>query len=237
VLFLFFMKKYFFAGSLLSLFLLSTSFTFAAGTTTCTPVYGGGQTCVTSGNLAINKTVANPKTNEMVDSLGVNDPKYAPENVVPFRLVVTNNGGTKLSNIEVKDIFPQFVQFVTGMGSFDKNTKTLSFKIDSLNPNESKTFPVQGKIAPASQLPQDQGTVCVVNQTSASSEGQTSQDNAQFCIEKKVLPAQTKGGKEVFPLPKAQVTPPTGPEALSLLALFPLGAAGYLLRKKTNKNS
>lgn len=226
-------KKLIATGSFFSLFAFGTINAFAAGVTTCTPVYGGGQTCVTSGNLVINKTVANPKTNEMVDSLGVNDPKFAPENIVSFRLVVTNNGGTTLSNVEVKDIFPQFVSFTTGMGSFDNNTKTLTFKIDSLNPNESKTFPLQGKIAPASQLPQDQGTVCVVNQATAQAEGQNSQDNAQFCIEKKVLPAQTKGGKEVFPLPEAQVTPPTGPEALPLLALIPSALAGIFLRRKT----
>lgn len=231
------MKKSFFLGSLLTFTALGTSIAFAAGGTTnptCTPIYGGGQTCVSTENVVINKTVANPSTNQMVDNLGVNDPKYAPDNLVTFRLNVTNTGGSVLSNVDVKDIFPQYIQFAAGNGSFDAKTKTLSFKIASLGAGETKSFVIQGKVASSDQLPIGDGkTICVINQSSASSAGQTSQDNAQLCIEKVTAPVETKGGKQMFPLPQTTTTPPTGPEALPLLALIPSGLAGIFLRKKS----
>lgn len=217
----------------------------ASADVTCTPIYGGGQTCVQTGNVLINKTVANSQTGAFVDNLGVNDPKYSPDSTVTFQLTVTNTGGTALSRITVRDILPQYVNFNAGAGSFDSNTRTLSFDTANLNPNESRTFVISAKVVPANQLPANQDVTCVVNQTTATAENQTSQDNAQFCIQKQVVagaapqvtpgvPPVTKGGLKVFAPPQAVTTPPTGPEALALIALLPTGALGYFIRKRTN---
>ena len=43
----------------------------------------------------------------------------------------------------------------------------------------------------------------------------------------------TKGGLPVYEPTKADVTPPTGPEALALVTLIPAAALGFYLRKKT----
>jgi hypothetical protein len=45
-------------------------------------------------------------------------------------------------------------------------------------------------------------------------------------------PPQTKGGLPVHSPTQTKTTPPTGPEAFSLLALIPAAAAGIYLRKK-----
>lgn len=237
------MKNVFASIFVLSVFYFVLAFS-ASADTVCQPIYGGGQTCVQQGKIVINKTVQNPSNGAFVDNLGVNDPKHSPDQTVTFQLTVTNTGDTTLSKITVKDIFPQFVSFVSGPGNFDSNTKVLTFDVANLATNESRTFTITGKVAGSGDLPSDQGITCVVNQSTAVSDSQTSQDNAQFCIQKQVLgaaptvsvPTTTKGGLKVFPAPQVTTTPPTGPEMLSLIGLIPTGALGFFLRKKAIKS-
>ncbi len=198
---------------------------------TCQPVYGGGQNCITTaGNLTINKTVQNPDTHQFVDNLNINDPKFQASQIVTFQITITNTGNATISQATVKDVFPGFVNFNSGAGNFDPNTKTLTFTTNNLVPNESRTFTLQGKVTDK-DLPD--GTTCVVNQaTAATSDNQMAQDNAQLCIQKTQV--TTKGGLPVFPPTKATITPPTGPEALVLFGLLPTGVMGWILRKKSN---
>lgn len=212
----------------------------AAGTVTCQPIYGGGQTCVQAGNVVVDKKLTHPKTSALVDNIGVNDDKFAPESVVTFQIAVTNTGGSKIDKVQVKDIFPSSIDFAAGVGNFDTGTKTLSFDVNDLNPNETRTFNIVGKVVPASSLPVDRGIVCVVNQATASNAadaGEPSRDTAQLCIEKAlpvptVVVSETKGGLKVFPPQKTFTTPATGPEMLPLFALIPTGALGAFLRRK-----
>jgi len=199
----------------------------------CQPIYGGGQTCITTGNISINKTVLNPQTNKMVDSLSINDPKYKPGFITTFQITLTNTGNVNISRIKVADIFPQYINFSLGPGNFDNNTKALSFEVDNLTPNESRTFTILGRVADASQIPLGQGVICVVNQATATNmdnASQVSQDNSQLCIEE----AQPTGFP-IFPTAKVTITPATGPEMFGLIALIPTGIAGWFLRKKSFK--
>ncbi|OGH23838.1 MAG: hypothetical protein A3J69_02220 [Candidatus Levybacteria bacterium RIFCSPHIGHO2_02_FULL_42_12] len=183
---------------------------------TCRLIYGGGQTCMQVADLLINKTVINPATNQPVDYLGINDAKYTPGSIVTFKITVKSNAESRLSNIEVKDTLPQYVYFAKGDGAFDARSQTVTIKANTLNPNESKTFTVRGKVASASALPKDKNIVCVVNQATATAKDLgIFKDNAQFCIEKTTI----------------KLIPPTGPEMLPLFALFPMGIAGLMLRK------
>lgn len=230
----FFMKNFLITFFLFSILYLLLP-VIANAQTVCQPIYGGGQSCVSTGNLFIDKKVLNPQINVFVDNLGVNDPKFQPSSTVAFRLAITNTGTANIANVTVRDIFPQFVDFTAGAGSFDSNSKTLTFQIDNIAPSETKTFNLSGKTASFDKLP---GVVCVINQSIASSGNISTQDNAQLCIEKVVptvqIPGATKGGLKVFPAPATKGgTPPTGPEALYLLAFLPTGALGYFLRKKS----
>ncbi len=227
-----------------SVTLLSIPALSAYADVSCQPIYGGGQTCVQTGNVSINKTVMNPKTNSLVDNLGINDDKFGPESVVTFQIAVTNTGSAKISRVQVRDIFPQYVDFAAGIGNFDGGSKVLSFDVNDLNSNETRTFNIVGKVVKAENLPVSQGTVCVVNQATAkdaSNSGNPSVDNAQLCIQKD-LPAvttqpttvvETKGGIKVFPPQKVLTTPATGPEMLPLIGLIPTGLLGAFLRKKS----
>ena len=222
------------------LFLTVISFVFPAKSfadTSCQPIYGGGQTCVSSPDILIDKKILNPSTNIMVDNLGINDPKYNPNFIANFHITITNASTNTLSNVVVQDVFPQYIAFSAGPGNFDPNTRILSFNLGDLQANESKTYTVIGRIVNKDNLPQ--GTVCIVNQATVTADNsQISQDNAQFCIEN-IAPAittvATKGGFPVLsPVPTTS-TPKTGPESLALLALIPTGIAGWILRKYSIK--
>lgn len=232
------MKKICFALAIAAFLFFYPSFAFAQ--TICQPIYGGGETCATQGNISIDKKVLNPQTNKLVDNLGVNDPKYQSDFLLNFQISLTNTGGTTLNHVEVKDIFPQFTTFNAGPGNFDPNTKTLSFSINNLMPNETRNFIILGRVVSAPQLPSTQGVLCVVNQASAvSDDGSSSQDNSQFCIENKI-PAPvviTKGGFPVLSPVPITSTPSTGPESLVLFSLIPTGITGLLLRKYSIKNN
>lgn len=197
----------------------------------CPPVYGGGTACPQIGNVVIDKKVARPGDGVFVDNLSLNDPKFAPDQSVTFQLTVTNTGNAALEKVTVKDIFPTEVTFVSGAGNYDANTRSLTFDLLNLQPNESRTFTLIAKVNPATQLPDNQAS-CVINQSIAQAPGMEAKDNAQFCIEKPGVPSTTKGGLKVFPPQKAVTTPPTGPEAIILSGLLTSGILGVFLRKK-----
>lgn len=199
--------------------------------TSCQPIYGGGQSCITTNNIIVNKTVLNPQTNQFVDSLSINDPRYQPGFIATFQISITNAGNSNLSRVDVRDIFPQYVSFSSGAGSFDPNTNTLSFSLTDLAPNETRRYTVLGRVFNAGQMPvASESVVCVVNQAIAMVNGNNvSQDNAQFCIEK------TKGGFPVLSSVPTTSAPATGPEALALLALVPSGIAGWLMIRYAGK--
>lgn len=236
-----------------SLFLLATSTVSAAGanptTKPCQPVYGTygqyGGSCP-PGIVVINKTVQNPDTKALVDNLGVNDSRFSPEETVSFRITVTNTGQSLLEKVTVKDVLPQYVTFVSGAGNFDADTKTLTFDVLNLNPGESRTFSLAAKVVMSSDLPSDQAVICIANQVNAAALSQTVGDSSSFCIEHQIpgkkggqpveqpaKPTETKGGQKIFPKPEVTTTPETGPEALVLFGLLPLGALGRLLQKKS----
>jgi uncharacterized repeat protein (TIGR01451 family) len=216
------------------LFITSTT-AFAAGTNDgaygqpCNNgSYGGsyGQNCFTS--IIVKKQVKNPSTHNFVDNLSAStDPHYKAGQFVDFQIQITNNGNVPLTNVEVEDALPQYITLSKGFGKFDPNTKMLTLTVDKLDVNETKTFYVTVQVVDDAKIPGN-GMVCVINHSQAQAQGNFSESNSQFCIEKKFV---------VQPAPKMVQTPPTGPEMLPLIGLIPAGLSGLLLRRKSNKKS
>lgn len=201
----------------------------------CTQTYGGSQSCITSNEFSIVKTVQTPGKSgdtSYINNLSINDPKYSPAQVVSFKLTVKNTGNAVIPTLTVTDTFPQFLSFVSGPGSFDTNTKKLTLTVTNLQPGQTQTYDITGKVAEANLMPSDQGVICLINQASATDKnGATNTSSSQFCVQKSVLGSTepqvftTKGG--------ITSTPATGPEMLPLISLIPGGLAGLILRKKT----
>lgn len=228
----------------------------AKAATTCTPIYGGGQSCVTTaGNVEVVKRVQVPErdqngnlkpTANFADSLGFNSPRFRPNEQVTFEIIVRNTGNVVIPMITVTDTLPtQANRNVQGPGTFD-GSRTVTFFIQNLQAGAAQTEKITATIVDGGQLPD--AVTCPNNNVIANgNQGQSSSDNSQFCIEKQVLgatpapgkggvvvtPGVTKGGLKVFPPPAAVTTPPTGPEALALAALIPTGILGQFLRRKS----
>jgi len=223
------MKKVTFLAVITALILIPFKTAFAD--TACTPIYGGGQNCVTTGNIGISKTVKNPQTGGFVANLSVNDPKYTSGQTVTFQVTVTNND-SNTNTITVTDTLPQFFTFVSGPGTFNSGTNTLTWTVTGLEVSKSQTFNVSGTVT--GSIPTI-GNICAVNQVSATSNnGDNASANSQFCITNAPTPTPVP---PVVALPvKVTVTPPTGPEALPLLALIPGALTGLGLIRLSKKS-
>ncbi|TXH01204.1 MAG: hypothetical protein E6P95_02270 [Candidatus Moraniibacteriota bacterium] len=107
--------------------------------------------------------------------------------------------------------------------------KTLTFDVNNLDAGKAVSFLITAKVADDTNLP-NQSTVCVTNQVRAIEDsGASAQDSSQVCITR-VVPTPTPMIYEKVPV---KDIPKTGPELLTLLALAPVGLAGFYLRKKS----
>ena len=233
------MKKVALLLAILFLGLSGARYAYASyGSVACQPVYGGGENCLTVGNILLNKMVLDPSstgkggTENYVDNLSLNTAKYNAGQTIKFKLDITDTGSSTISTVSVTDSLPSYVKFVSGPGNFDSNSNTLTFSLSNLNPSETRSYIIVGKIVDTSALPKGQGVVCTVNQAEATSDKNQSQDNAQFCIQT-TQPVTTKGGLPVYPAPVMNQTPATGPEMLPLLGMIPTALAGFALRRKS----
>lgn len=222
------MKNYF-STLLITGLLLGAAILPSKAFADCSIVYGGGESCPPSYSFNIVKTVQVPGKGggNYINSLSINDPKYAPGQTVNFKITVTNTGNQNIPTITVVDTFPQYLSFVSGPGSYNANNKTLTFTISNLGAGQSTgVFNITGRISDSNLLPSDQGIVCMINQANGTdNNGVTHASSSQFCVEKGVL--------SITAPVKIVATPSTGPEMLPLLALLPGGLGGFILRKKS----
>jgi uncharacterized repeat protein (TIGR01451 family) len=205
-----------------ALLMASSTLAFASGTSNCQVIYGGGEVCPPEVKFTIDKKVMSPtKGGQMVDNLSVNDPKFSAGNSVTFQLVVKNTGSKDVT-LNVEDVLPSYLDYVSG-GTYDAGNKKVTNSV-TLKAGEEKTFTVVAKVTSNENLPANQSVVCVTNIARAKDNaGTVAEDNAQLCIEK---------GVAIQPKVPTKNIPDTGPEMLALAFLPPVGLAGFYLRRR-----
>ncbi len=156
----------------------------------CTTSYGGQTTC-TPAQIVIVKEVQNPITGAFVKNLSTTDATFSPDGNVLFRLTIKNTGSSTLDPVTVKDIFPKYLTFASGPGTYDASSKTLTFILNNLLSGESRQVQVMAKIDPLSSFPSGQNFFCEVNDSLAQASGLSAEDTAQLCIQTNVLGATT----------------------------------------------
>lgn len=216
------LKAVFFLTALTVIYLTNGVKVSADGTygqSGCVPVYGGGVQCPRVGQVLINKTVRNPSTGIFVDNLGPSDPRYRPGWTVKFQLTISNTGDETLSKVTVTDKLPDYLDFTSGPGNYDNNTKTLTFDIFDLKGGASQTYEITAKVVHPAVLPADKSVVCVINNVTAVSSSQTDRDASQLCIEKEMI---------------VPSVPTAGPKewVLSIVGLTTTLTIGLYIRKK-----
>lgn len=204
----------------------STAF---ADTSRCQVIYGGGEVCDEKIQFALDKKVLSPsKGGVFVDNLQTNDARFQAGSNIEYKIIVTNTGDKKISNITVTDTLPQHVTYVSG-GSYDNASRKVTYTIKDLDKGAKSELALTVKVD-GNSLPADQSIICVVNQASGRDDsGATASDSAQACIEKATTPTT-----QVMTTAPVKKIPETGPEMLSLLLLIPSGVGGYILKKKSS---
>ncbi|MFH0863516.1 MAG: hypothetical protein V1858_00295 [Candidatus Gottesmanbacteria bacterium] len=199
------MKKIIVLLTFLSVFFYSTKISWAA--VRCETQYGGGETCVRTGELQIDKEVLDPQNNKFVDNLFLNSNKFSAGEEITFKLKIKNVGDEKFATVQVRDYLPEFLEVLAG---------DFSFEIKDLDPGETVERDIKARVVADKRLA-DNTTLCVVNTAEAWSGDEKDKDTAQICLAKKVLGVTTQ--------------PKTGPANLllvfftaSILSLFGLGA-------------
>lgn len=220
-------------SALAGAFFVASTTANAAGSQ-CEVIYGGGRTCEKQIQFTIDKLVQLPtKGGQFVDNINVNDAKYSASQTVVFKIVISNTGKDKIDHMRVTDTFPQFINFVSGAGTWDNNAKTLTFDLNNLDAGKSVDFLITAKVADEQNLPKDQSSICVTNRVNAREDnGATASDSSQVCITR-VVATPTPVIYEKVPV---KDIPKTGPELLTLLGLIPAGAVGFYLRRKSTLN-
>ena len=178
----------------------------------------GGETY--SYAILIDKMVAKPATDEYVDNLAPSDPRFAPSQDVWFRVKVKNTSNKDLTNVEVRDYVPSYLEPLEGPGSWNSETRIITWNAGDFAVDEEKTYFIKMRVQSNTYLPADKGLFCIVNRADARNENTYDDDSSQLCIEKKVQGVTT--------------VPSAGPEfGFGLLALEMIGlSAGIYLKRK-----
>ncbi|OGY09678.1 MAG: hypothetical protein A2782_03080 [Candidatus Blackburnbacteria bacterium RIFCSPHIGHO2_01_FULL_43_15b] len=165
------------------------------GAVSCVAQYGGqyGQVCVSVDKLQVNKEVfnPNPKVNKFVDNITLDEAtrhNFAPQDEVKFRITIKNTGDNTLTNIQVTDTLPSFLEQIAG--------EPYSFQIDTLKVGDSVQKELKAKVVNVDKLPSDKTVICDVNTSVAQSGNEVDRDTTQVCVEKKVARELPKAGAE-----------------------------------------
>lgn len=189
----------------------------ASADTQITCESGYGTTCRT-GSLELEKKVKNPQNGELVGSLNGNGANFLPGQEVFFRIEVKNSGDDTLNNVQVVDKLPEYVDFVTGPGSYDSNSRKVTWNISEIKSGDTKLFDLKVKVS--KNVP-DMGISCLTNWAEARKDSLLAQDTAVFCIQTKVLGTVTE-------LPKTGVS---NTQKMLITSTLMLGASVIILKK------
>jgi len=171
----------------------------------CETQYGGGEVCVRTGKLQIDKKIK--FNNNLYDNLfGGDAHKYTPGEEIEFKLFVKNVGDETFGSVQVKDMLPSILELKEG---------SLSYEIKDLTVGEIDEATIKAKVISADKI--NENSVCDVNTVEATSGSDSDKDTAKFCVVKQVLGA----------------TPVTGPETglAVILASVLIGLSGLVLVK------
>lgn len=178
-------------------------------------------------NIVVNKMVGMPNSSitdpsqaSYVDNLSPSDPRFSPNELVFFKVQVENTSNVELDNVILKDFVPGYLTPLSGPGTFDSSTGTITYTIGTLSAGQEQDFYFKMQVKTQNQLPADKGLFCFNNQAQAYNGQASDSDTSQLCVEKQVTSVTT--------------VPSTGPEfGLVLLGLDIAGIGlGLALKKK-----
>lgn len=179
-----------------------------------------------SESILIDKQVSKPATKskggilqyEYVDNLTPSDVRFQPGMDIYFKLRVKNTSSVSMNNVMVQDKVPSYMEPIEGPGTFDSNSRIITFNAGVFAPNEEKIYYFKMQFLAQDKLPADRGLICVSNYARAFTNNASDDDTAQACVEKQVM--------------GVKAAPKAGPEMNILLVAGQLGMLGIGLKLK-----
>lgn len=170
--------------------------------------------------LSIDKKIRSLNWSYYVDNISSAKKIFRNEELVEFKIKVTNTGTTNMKNIKVTDKLPPFLKLVFFPGTYNSADNKIEWTIDELNAGHSQEFLVRAKIDKANEV---NTLTKETNVVLASVDEINEKDDAIYYIKN-----GTASAESTVELPE------TGSIALVLETVGAIGAgiSGLALRKK-----
>lgn len=165
--------------------------------------------------LSIDKKLRSIFSSDYVDNISSSTKVFAQNDVVEFKIKITNTGTTKMKNIKVVDQLPPFLKLIFFPGTYNSTDNKIEWTIDELNAGNSQEFLIRAKIDKAENVT----TIAKeTNVAKANVDGIEEKDDATYYI-------GTKSGV---------IVPETGSMDLvfQTIGVITAGISGLALRKK-----
>lgn len=165
--------------------------------------------------ISIDKKIRSIKDDIYVDNIPSTTRIFYQNDVIEFKIKVTNTGDVDLKNITVVDNLPPFLKLIFYPGTYDSVNNKIEWKIDSLNAGDSQRFLIRAKIDKAQYV---NVITKETNVATVSVDGDVQKDDAIYYI----------GGRSGVTIPD------TGSMDLIIQTgvIVSLGFVGLAIRKK-----
>jgi len=184
-------------------------------------IYVGTPVGSVAKQVAVDKLVKNPVTGAFVDNVNSSSHSYLNTQEVVYRINVTNSGQVELTNINVTDLLPQGVNYVSSPANYDQNSRRINFVIPKLAAGQTYTLEYKAKVSTITNKGGVEESSCPINTVEVRVNDLYAKDQASICIGTQVLGA-------------VQELPVTGPKEVAMTlggSVLLMGMSVYLFRK------
>ena len=135
--------------------------------------------------ISVDKKVrALPSTN-FFDNLDKSQKVFYTGDLVEFSIRIENTGDQDLTQIQAEDTMPKYLELIFNPGTYNKSSNTISWKIDTLKPAESKTYLIRAKVA---SIASDSAEEKLTNLVEVQANGVNDRDTASYFVGKGSIP-------------------------------------------------
>lgn len=135
--------------------------------------------------ISVDKKVRALPGTTFFDNIDSSQKVFYNGDLIEFSIRIENTGDQELTQIQAEDTMPKFLDLVFNPGTYNKSSNTISWKIDSLKPAESKTFLIRAKVA---SVATDSAQTKLTNLVEVQANGVNDKDNASYFIGKGSIP-------------------------------------------------
>ena len=135
--------------------------------------------------ISVDKKVRSLPDTNFFDNIDRDKKVFHTGDLIEFSIRIENTGDQELTQIQAEDSLPKYLELFFNPGTYNKDSNTISWKIDSLKPAESKTFLIRAKIAP---IASNSAETKLTNLVEVQANGLNDKDTASYFINEGSIP-------------------------------------------------